>query len=172
VVVSLRLFRPKVVAAPAVAPAEAPVMRVTWRVLSRIRATIGKIPHESGGPLGMSASGEITAFVLDSSAATGPAAYSPDTTRLNRLFRKRWNPRGVRLAGFVHSHPPGFLQPSEGDRLYAVKLFAALPHLDAFYLPIVRSNADREGFEFRPFVALRDPAGGARLSACRLIILG
>ena len=120
----------------------------------------------------MSPTGEISAFVFDASAATGPAAYSPDTTRLNLLFRKRWNPRGVRLAGFVHSHPPGFLQPSEGDRLYAVKLFAALPHLDVFYLPIVRSGADGGGFELRPYAALRDRTCGARLAPCRLIVTG
>ena len=157
--------------APTSSPSAPPPMRVSWRVLSRIRAAIGRAPFETGGPLGMDTRNAITAFQFDASAAVSSVTYEPDVARLNRMFRENWNRRGLRLAGFVHSHPPGFLEPSEGDRIYAARLLAALPHLDRFYLPIVRSRADGGGFEFRPFAAIRDPARGARLAACGLIVV-
>ncbi len=154
------------------APPRVPAMRLHWRVLARIRARVGQAPFETGGPLGMNAAGEIAAFRFDDTAAVSATAYTPDVVRLNRLFRRHWNPRGVRVAGFVHSHPPGFLEPSDADRLYAVKLLAALPWLEAFYLPIVRSGADGGGFQFRPFAAVRDTGQGARVAPCGLIVVG
>jgi len=163
-------YRPAPAARPAPAVGASP-MRIGWRVLARIRSKVGTAPFETGGPLGMNEAGDITAFRFDATAQVSAVTYTPDVDRLNRMFRREWNPRGLRLTGFVHSHPPGFLEPSEGDRLYAVKLLAALPNLVAFYLPIVRSKADGGGFQLRPFAAVRDPAVGARIAPCGLIVV-
>ena len=110
---------------------------------SAIASTIGALPAEQGGPLGGDRrTGIVESFVLDTTAERGAAIYTPDTRRLNRLFKTDWNPRGVSLLGFIHSHPAGSTRPSTGDRKYARDLLTALPALDRLQLPIVQSAAD------------------------------
>lgn len=124
-----------------------------------VAATVGSLPAEQGGPLGGDRrTGVIGSFVLDATAERGAAIYTPDTERLNRLFKTDWNPAGVSLLGFVHSHPAGSTRPSAGDRRYARDLLEALPTLDRLQLPIVQSAADGP-FALRGFAASSRGAG-------------
>ena len=126
---------------------------VTPGTYSDIVSTIGALPAEQGGPLGGDRrTGIVDSFELDATAERGVAIYTPDTRRLNRLFKTDWNPRGVSLLGFVHSHPAGSTRPSTGDRRYARSLLKALPALDRLQLPIVQSAADGP-FALRGFAA-------------------
>lgn len=132
-------------------------LKITESVLREIYLTIGSRPAESGGPLGGNrASGVVSHFHFDHSAAQTGVTYSPDYQFLNQLFENEWNPNGINLLGFVHSHPPSFRQPSGGDLEYAKRILKAIPELDGLYLPIVVTKPDTGTFEIFPFVALRD----------------
>ena len=116
---------------------------VTEEVSRRLMETVGRVPAESGGPLGGDRRrGIVDSFVPDEFAGASGATYSPDVQWLNDMLKTEWDPRGVSLMGFAHSHPPGSLTPSQGDREYAADLLAAMPALDRLLLPIVQSAAD------------------------------
>ena len=144
---------------------------ITREAYSRIVATVGTMPAEQGGPLGGERrAGIVDSFVLDVTAERGAAIYTPDTRRLNRLFKSDWNPMGVSLLGFVHSHPKGSIRPSSGDRRYAKLLLEALPGLDRLQLPIVQSAAHGP-FSLRGFAAYRRGSGLPAVRRTRVKIL-
>ena len=122
---------------------DGPPIWVTEQAARQLMGTVGRVPAESGGPLGGDRRrGIVNSFVHDESAGVSRATYSPDVRRLNELFRTGWHPRGIDLQGFAHSHPAGSLTPSMGDRRYAADLLAAVPGLDRLLLPIVQSAHD------------------------------
>lgn len=131
-------------------------LRMTREIYDEIRRTIGLRPAENGGALGKSVDDDVIRyFQFDRTARKTGATYSPDHEALNRMFKSDWNPRGIRLAGFVHSHPGGFSRPSAGDLYYATRILDAIPDLPFLYLPIVQTVPDTAAFELRGFVALR-----------------
>ena len=147
-------------------------LKMTWSVYESIRRTVGHLPAETGGALGGRYEDEvITAFQFDAEARRTGATYSPNTAFLNRLFQEDWNPRGIRLLSFVHSHPPSCKYVSHGDRVYAARILAAIPELKQLYLPIVMSTGDGMPFEIVPFVALRDGEGGVVIEEAELVIV-
>ncbi|MCY3785952.1 MAG: ThiF family adenylyltransferase [bacterium] len=116
-------------------------VRIAEPAYTEAIASLGGLPAEAGGPLGGDhRTGIVSEFYLDESARRDEHSYSPDVETLNRLFRTQWNPRGLSLLGFAHSHPPGVPVPSTGDRRYARRLLAALPSLDRLQLPIVEQS--------------------------------
>jgi proteasome lid subunit RPN8/RPN11 len=122
-------------------------------VFESIRETIGKLPPESGGMIcGNPKNDSITYFYFDGKAECSSAGYSPDTITLNKLLI-RLNDEGLKLKGFVHSHPRGCDSPSSGDKFYARKFFAANPDLQRLIIPLVDSIATERPFEMRVFVA-------------------
>ena len=126
----------------------------------RLMATVGRVPAESGGPLcGDRRRGIVELFVPDESAGVTRSTYSPDTAWLNELLRTELHPQGMFLQGFAHSHPPGGLYPSRGDRRYAGDLLAAIPALDRLLLPILESGADAGRARLEAFVASRSAEG-------------
>ena len=123
-------------------------------VFEAIRGTIGKLPPESGGLLcGDPKTDAITFFYFDEKAKCSSAGYSPDTITLNGLLKKL-NDEGLKLKGFVHSHPPGFDSPSGGDKFYASKFFAANSDLSRLVLPIVDSVATDRPFQMRVYITV------------------
>jgi len=130
-------------------------LTMTQAVYDQIRRTIGRQPAETGGLLG-GRGGVVTHFHFDDTARRTRATYSPDHETLNRLLQDDWNLRGIRLVGFVHSHPPGINQPSGGDLTYAQEILRRNPHLDRLLLPIILSESDAGRFELFPFAAIRD----------------
>lgn len=130
---------------------------VTRAVYDEIAATVGSMKAEQGGALGWLEDDRVVRFFrFDGTARTTGATYSPDDTSLNAMFRKDWNPRGIRLAGFVHSHPHGYARPSEGDLAYAQRILAAIPDLPYLVLPIAQTVPDTGTFSLVPFLAVRD----------------
>jgi len=140
-------------AAPA--PPDSPPLRMTRQVYEAIRHSVGRQPAEHGGLLG-GRNGVVTAFHFDRTAHRTGATYSPDAEALNELLTWDWNPRNLRLLGFVHSHPPGVRHPSGGDLGYARRILEHNPHLDRLLLPIVMTEPDTGHFELLPFAAVRD----------------
>jgi hypothetical protein len=109
---------------------DCPTLTITAEVAEAIRRSVGALPSESGGPLG--GSDDDTAvhyFHFDERSRATAATYSPDHVALNQLFRDEWNPRGIRLRGFVHSHPGRVHTPSAGDEVYANEILNAIPDL-------------------------------------------
>lgn len=134
-----------------------PAMKISSRVLAHIDETVGSMPAETGGMLGGDrASGMVTHFHFDRNAERTGATYSPDYERLNRVLSEEWNPAGVQLMGFVHSHPRGCRMPSGGDRIYADRILAAMPDMHRLLLPIVMAKSSHDRFELLPFAATRD----------------
>ncbi len=129
--------------------------RITEEVLQAIRETIGSRPAENGGALGGDPEdGVVRHFHFDEGSARTRATYSPEVGQLNRLFKEDWNPRGIRLMGFVHSHPGGFGRPSMGDEVYATDILGAVEDMGYLMLPIVMTEPDTGRFELRPHVAV------------------
>jgi hypothetical protein len=78
------------------------------------------------------------------------------TETVNRLLTDDWNPAGVRLVGFVHSHPASFFRPSGGNEIYAARILAHNKEQKFMVLPIVQSSADTREFAMQMFIACRD----------------
>ena len=126
-------------------------------VVDRIRTVIGSLPAEHGGCLGGDrATGVITEFVMDRDSIRSPSTYTPDVDFINGVLRD-WNSRGVRFAGFVHSHPRGHVWPSHGDRIYAARLLDKIPDLERLALPIAQTaRLGTEGSIHSYWAARRD----------------
>jgi len=132
-------------------------LRVTRGVYDEIMRTVGSLTAERGGALGRPADDEVVrVFRFDDTARNTGVTYSPDDQTLNTVFREDWNPRGIRLAGFVHSHPAGCARPSPGDLAYAERILAAIPDMPYLVLPIVQTVPDTGRFLLIPFVVTRD----------------
>jgi proteasome lid subunit RPN8/RPN11 len=146
-------------------------LRMTRGVYDEIARTIGSRRAEQGGALGWREGDQIVGFFrLDYTARSTGNTYSPDDMALNAMLRQDWNPRGIRLAGFVHSHPPGIAWPSHGDVAYAGRILAAIPDLPYLILPIVQTEPDAGAFTLTPFVIVRD-GGTVRAQAVRLELI-
>jgi len=146
-------------------------IRMTLGVYEQIRNTVGVSHAETGGMLGGNIKcGKVTRFYFDKSARRSFVTYSPDTGSVNRLLTEDWNPAGIRLVGFVHSHPKNFFQPSGGDETYAARILAYNKEQNFLVLPIVQSSADAEEFAMRMFVAFRN-GNGIRMERVRLAIV-
>lgn len=134
-----------------------PVLCISGSVLEEISRQIGERSAEHGGVLGGSRKdGVVRHFYFDDSALRTGATYSPDHVTLNRLFKETWNPAGINLLGFVHSHPAGCRRPSGGDLVYAHNILKAVPDLERLLLPIVMTEPDTGRFQLLPFGIVRD----------------
>jgi len=146
------------------------VLSMTPLVWKQIKESVGNLPAETGGPLGGSRDTFLVErFHFDRSARQSGVTYSPDYKELNRIFREEWNPEGINLLGFVHSHPPHIWHPSGGDLSYAHDILLAIPDLPYLLLPIVKAKPDTGEFELVPFAAVRS-GGGLRVVGLRLEI--
>ena len=136
-----------------------------------IYRTVGSLPAEHGGPLGGArGSGVVEHFHHDTASARTRGTYYPSVDEINRLMRERWNPDGINLLGFVHSHPSGYTRPSGPDAEYAARILAGIPELDRFLLPIVQTVPDTRAFSLRGFAAVREP-GGVRVEELDVHVL-
>ncbi|UYN93730.1 MAG: Mov34/MPN/PAD-1 family protein [Enhydrobacter sp.] len=133
-------------------------LEIETDALCQIAATVGGRRAEFGGMLGAGDDGVVRHFAFDRGARRDGKTYAPDTRALSRLYREDWKPRGIRIVGFVHSHPPGTRQPSWADAEYAARLLDWQPDLDRLLMPIVMAEPDTGRFEFLPYVALRNGA--------------
>ncbi|HJQ24193.1 MAG TPA: hypothetical protein VKA60_09785 [Blastocatellia bacterium] len=132
---------------------------------SRILATVGSELVETGGILlGSRDDYVVKKFVYDPHGSRFSAGYDPDITFLNKVIKEEWEKNHLALIGFVHSHPRGIRRLSGdwgngyGDIGYLRKIFAAIPPLEKFLVPIIYSTHDGDPFEIFPYIAFRDQA--------------
>jgi len=154
----------------AAAPAS-DVLEITWSALRVIIDTVGSRAAESGALLcGAEGSTRVSQAHFDTGSRNTGGTFSPDTATLNALM-KTLNGEGIRLQGFVHSHPSGFLRPSGGDALYAARILDAIPDLPFMWMPIVQAEPDNGHFSLRAFAAHRARADRADVRECRIAVL-
>lgn len=131
-----------------------PSLALPWDIFKEIIETIGTVHAERGGILaGTENSNEIHHYQFDKSSRNSSVTYTPDTHTLNKLLKDNWNPQGIRLRGFIHSHPGTMGRPSYGDEIYAARIFSAIKDLDSFWLPIVNTIPDTGKFRLTPWIA-------------------
>jgi proteasome lid subunit RPN8/RPN11 len=131
--------------------------RITRDVYDEIARTVGSLRAEHGGALGRQEEDDVIRyFRFDQTARNTGATYSPDHEALNQMFKSDWNPKGIRLAGFVHSHPSRFARPSSGDLEYARRILSAIPDMPHIFLPIVLTRPDTGKFTIVPFIVTRN----------------
>ena len=118
-----------------------PCLSMTDEVIRQIEDTIGSFPAETGGFLGTSDGKTIDHFYFDHTAKTSAATYTPNVKAVNRKL-KEWDEAGIRLVGNVHSHPEGYIHPSNADVKYAQRIMEALD-LPVFYILIVQPKYER-----------------------------
>ena len=148
-----------------------PVLAINWEVLSRIADTVGRFPAETGGAFGgVENGGATSSFHFDEFSQTSAATYTPDHEHLNQIFKTEWNPNGIRLMGFVHSHPGRLSRPSHGDEVYAERILKAITDMKDLWLPIVNTVADTGDFVMTPWVATLDQ-GRLKISRGAVTIL-
>lgn len=129
-----------------------PTLVLHWRVLEEVIKTIGNLPAESGGAIGGNGDGtHASIYHFDESSRNSAVTYSPDYKQLNRLFKSEWNPKGIRLRGFIHSHPGRMSCLSYGDEVYAENILKAIDDLDCLWLPIVNTVPDTGQFKLTPW---------------------
>lgn len=135
-----------------------PTLEITQQVMSQIKATIGSELPELGGMLaGYEDSNVITHYFFDAHADCNGAAYTPNIKHINQQL-KEWNAEGIRLKGFVHSHPIGLTRPSWADEEYAARIMEHnIEHMHQFFMPIVQSTVKGRPFSFHPYVCVPNP---------------
>lgn len=147
-------------------------LRLTKGVHDAILDSVGKLHAETGGMLGGDrATGVVTHFHFDTSSRRSGVTYSPDYKLLTKLLTKEWNPNGVQLIGFVHSHPRGCESPSGGDRIYAGDILKANDAIEVLHLPIVISSADSDKPKLLPFIARRGEDGSVEIESVPLVLV-
>jgi proteasome lid subunit RPN8/RPN11 len=136
-------------------------MLMTREVYESLRDTVGTVPPETGGMLGgQRGTGLVDHVFLDRTADVSGVTYSPDIDQVNRVLRDEWNPEGINLLGFVHSHPHGSVRPSGPDVSYAERILRGIPELDRMLLPIAQSRADGD-WSLAAYAVDRAPGGAA-----------
>lgn len=148
---------------PASTDSATQAMRMSAAVHRQIMGTVGTKVPENGMVLGGDpAEGIVRHVVFDDGAERSGSTYSPDHVRLNSLLADWWRPSGIRLLGFVHSHPGQLARPSAGDLHYADVILKANPHLDRLLMPIVTVSPEPV---IHPFVVVRNAEGVAAVPA-------
>lgn len=110
-------------------------------------------PSEAGGVLlGPVGESLLTQFYADEGGACTASTYTPDARSLNRHLEDEWNPAGLELKGFAHSHPAGVSNLSDGDIDYIARLLERNPHWRIFVAPIVLPEA----FRLIPYIVYPD----------------
>ena len=93
--------------------------------------------RECGGIFGMNKNGVITHFCPDCfSKQSDRNEYRPSVEWLNKVIQK-WFQEGINFCGIIHTHPQGYRELSDADKLYAIRILECNPGLDSIYFPII-----------------------------------
>ncbi|MBN2267673.1 MAG: Mov34/MPN/PAD-1 family protein [Candidatus Babeliaceae bacterium] len=129
-----------------------PEITIHRQVISKLFASIGSRPPESGGVLlGPVNCNEVSDFYFDDQGQCSGATYSPDYKKIGYLLKHDWADDGLEMKGIIHSHPNRFDRLSGGDLSYIARLLQCNPQDKFFFAPIVIV----EEFRFVPWLVLR-----------------
>ncbi|WP_396602071.1 Mov34/MPN/PAD-1 family protein [Algibacter sp. R77976] len=129
-------------------------MKITTSAYTEMLKTVGSRPAESGGLLfGSRKDWVVTKFLYDKNAKTTKSSYSFNVGYLNPMMDTLAE-EGLQLLGFFHSHPQGYKQLSEPDKMYFEKQFNNIP-VDKFLVPLMFPATDGT-YDFVPYVFHKD----------------
>lgn len=131
---------------------EMAAIKIKRKVLREAMEKIGSIPAESGGILlGPRGCNYVTHFYFDRGSRNSSTSYTPDYKTLNLKMRTEWKPAGLRVRGFIHSHPGNLDTLTAGDISYIQKLMDR-NNMDMFVAPIILPHQ----YSIRPWVVSRN----------------
>ena len=137
-------------------------LEMTREVYEDIRREVGSRPAESGGILlGSRDDYKVRRFIFDLHGSCSSGGYDPDVAFINAVIKAAWEQDELALLGFVHSHPPGVTRLSgdfgnnTGDLGYLNAIFAAMPGLKHFLVPLAFTEPDTGAFSLIPYIAKR-----------------
>lgn len=144
-------------------------IKITYSALGSLIATVGQRKPETGGLLlGSRHDNIIRKFVFDQWGSSTRSSYDPDPSKLNPIIKSEWRENRFALVGWAHSHPWGASRLSSdygrntGDIGFLRAIFAAMPSLETFFVPIVFSSADG-ALTLHPYIVERSNIEGYRL---------
>lgn len=124
-------------------------VKITHSALGKLISTVGTRKPETGGLLlGSRHDNIIRKFVFDEWGSSTRASYDPDPSKLNPIIKHEWRENRLALVGWTHSHPWGASRLSgdygrnTGDIGFLHAIFAAMPSIQTFFVPIVFSSAE------------------------------
>lgn len=113
-------------------------MRIFNGILEEILLNIPPVPPETGGILGGSED-IISVYAVDDGIKTIEQYdhYFPDTDRLNCIIQN-WSKNGIDFYGIFHTHFPGGVTLSNGDKKYITRIMNSMPQqIHHLYFPIL-----------------------------------
>jgi hypothetical protein len=126
-------------------------------VFDEIARTVGTTGPGHGGALGWREDERVVRyFKSDGATPRTGATASPDDRSLEAIVMREWNPRGIRLAGFVRSHARALARPQSRDLAYAKHILAKIPDLPHLVLLIVSTEPGSGEFSLVPYIVRRD----------------
>jgi hypothetical protein len=144
-------------------------IKITHSALGSLIATVGQYKPETGGLLlGSRHDNIIRKFVFDQWGSSTRASYDPDPSKLNPIIKSEWRENRLALVGWTHSHPWGASRLSgdygrnTGDVGFLRAIFAAMPSIQTFFVPIVFSSAEG-ALTLHPYIVERDQVERYRL---------
>lgn len=125
------------------------------KTYEEIIQTIGSFPAETGGILmGKEEDMVVQRFIFDNGAATTSSSYTFNINYLNPIVKKMFQEEGLKVIGFIHSHPYEYLRPSTLDLDYFQFAFDYNKR-EYFITPIIGTIPDGGEFKFESFVVKR-----------------
>lgn len=105
-------------------------------IYKKIQKELSKNPEfECGGILGK-CENCITAFEYDKTGSNkSKNIYFPDVETLNVIL-KTWEKENINFCGFVHNHPNGSAELSNGDINFALKIINNFDNIDDLLMGI------------------------------------
>ncbi len=125
-------------------------LKLDINVLDQIIRNIGLQNAELGGVLGGKES-YASNFYFDNGGVTTSSTYTPNQKRINNLFKNDWNPNGIRMLGFPHSHPGSHGYISKGDIEYATNILSNVDDCNILWVPIINTIAESDYFSLIPW---------------------
>ena len=126
-------------------------MIMTQSTYNNIKNTIGSIPPENGGIIGIK-DGIVCAFFYDSFADNSENEYHPCVYKLNEIIDE-WSQLGISFCGIIHSHHNDAELLSRKDIVFARRILA-LNNLNngTVFFPIVHIYSENIFFTIKPFI--------------------
>lgn len=122
----------------------------------KIQKELSKNPKfECGGILGKSKNC-ITAFEYDKTGSNKSSnMYFPDVETLNAIL-ETWEKENISFCGFVHSHPNGSSELSNGDINFALKIINNFDNMDSLLMGIHVVSPDCKNSNLAWYLVCKD----------------
>ena len=106
-------------------------------VLDDFRKNVGKVRAETGGMLASTSNPNLIDLChFDEHSENTPGSFYYDVESMSAVYRE-WASKGYITNGIYHSHPSGYIRPSDHD-ISSALLHIRFFELDYFYMPIIQ----------------------------------